>query len=234
MAAKRATGCAFLAKLLTELLIPFSQGMSSMRAARTAFSWKRCAIEELTCRVATYPPSPPLECGIAPGRRQPGDIELLLDRHRQAKQEPPLAPGQGLIGAPCGGTSPLEIPRHHGIDTAIERFDPGDGGFDQLDRGNPFVRQGSDKFRGCLALQDARRRCRVAAVRQGVVRCGAAMFAIAAPFMKARRVNEMSYESSPCNEAARSGTARKVICAGRLRIRVKSCHKGWANTRTHG
>ena len=51
-----------------------------------------------------------VDARYTPGRRQPRDIERLLDGHRHAEQRAPISPGQCGIGGNGGRACPLEVP----------------------------------------------------------------------------------------------------------------------------
>ena len=76
---------------------------------------------------------PILEFRMSPGGRQAGDVERLLDGHRQPEQRPVLAARKRRIG---GGARPIEIAHNDGVDLGVERLDAGDRAVDQLARRN--------------------------------------------------------------------------------------------------
>ena len=77
---------------------------------------------------------PAPELPIAPAGRQADDIELLLDRHRQAEQRPALALRQGGVGGRGGFARPLEIAHDDGVDLRVDPLDAGNRGIDELAR----------------------------------------------------------------------------------------------------
>jgi hypothetical protein len=89
---------------------------------------------------------PVLEFRIAPGRRQAGDAELLLDRHRQSEQRAAVTPRQSGVGVIGRLSRPVEIAHHNGVDLRVERLDAGDGGVEQLAGGNLPVGKGLRQF----------------------------------------------------------------------------------------
>ena len=62
---------------------------------------------------------------ISPGRRQAGDIELLLDRHRDTEQRPTrgVAAAQFQVGCRGRVARPLEIAHDNRVDLRVERLD---------------------------------------------------------------------------------------------------------------
>jgi hypothetical protein len=72
-----------------------------------------------------------LEARMAPGGREPGDIEALLDGHRHAEQRLVKPPGRGVHRLGCG-IGGLEIRHREGIDGAIAFLDPSDRRVDRL------------------------------------------------------------------------------------------------------
>ncbi len=67
---------------------------------------------------------PALESLHAPGGRQAGDVERLLDGHRHAEQRRALAARQPGVGLRGGGERPVEVAHHHGVDRRVHRLDP--------------------------------------------------------------------------------------------------------------
>ena len=61
----------------------------------------------------------------APGGRQPGDVERLLDRHRHPVQGPPdLAPRQRLVRRPGAPARPVRVEHHDGVEVRVEPLGP--------------------------------------------------------------------------------------------------------------
>ena len=77
-------------------------------------------------RIGVRPPI--LEFRMPPGGRQAGDVELLLDGHRQPEQRAPLAARKRGVGGIGGSARPVEIAHDDRVDLWIERLDAGDRG----------------------------------------------------------------------------------------------------------
>ena len=105
-------------------------------------------------RVETRLPIP--ELWIAPGRRQAGDVERLLDGHRQAEQWPGFAARQSVVGILGRLPRPLEIAHDDGVDRLVLSLDARDREIGQLDRGYLFGREGFDQLGGIAVSEVAR------------------------------------------------------------------------------
>ena len=99
---------------------------------------------------------PILELRIAIGGRQTGDVELFLDRHRQAEQRAALAARQRRVGGIGRGPRAVEIAHDDGVDLRVERLDAGNRGVEQLAGGNLPVGERLRQLAGGAVGQPAR------------------------------------------------------------------------------
>src|SRR5262249_59021135 len=73
-----------------------------------------------------------LERREPPGRRQSGNIEGFVDRHRNPEQQPPLASGKRDIGGSGRLARTLEVAGDDRIEALIQSFNLRDGVFKVL------------------------------------------------------------------------------------------------------
>ena len=101
-----------------------------------------------------------LELRIAPSRRQTGDVEGLLHRHRNSEQCAFVAARERDVGRLGRLARALEVADDDRVDPAIDRLDSGDRLLQQLGRGNPPSAERSRELSGREEVPFRRRKGR--------------------------------------------------------------------------